>query len=350
MYKLIIIDDEKIIRETIGAQIDWNEMGVELIGLCANGIEGLDMIIDENPDIVMTDIRMPVFSGLELIERIRQLNKDIEFIILSGYSEFEYARTAMKLNVKHYILKPCSKETIINTVEQVKKDCREKKNKSLPSYIFKKVSNLSKEFTKKKRPSEDILKDLFIIMNGNKDFDYTRAVALSFITNIWYSCDNLYEPSMHYSELKNTKTLQDIQDFLEHHLEFIDHQLNKKTELQETSNGFIKKCIEYTEENFSNPSLTLKYIAETHLFMNVDYVSRQFYKITGDKFSTFLGKLRVENAKEMIRKNPNERIYIIAEMVGCGNNPQYLSQLFKKYAKMTPSAYASTLKKGEETH
>ena len=61
-----------------------------------NGMEGLDMIIDENPDIVMTDIRMPVFSGLELIKRIRQLNKDIEFIILSGYSEFEYARTAWR--------------------------------------------------------------------------------------------------------------------------------------------------------------------------------------------------------------------------------------------------------------
>lgn len=348
MYKLIIIDDEKIIRETIGSQIDWNSLGIELIGLCANGIEGLDMIIDENPDIVMTDIRMPVFSGLELIEKIRQLNKDIEFIILSGYSEFEYARTAMKLNVKHYTLKPCSKETIINTVEQVKKDLREKKNYIIPSYIFKKISNLSNEFVEKKRSSDDILKDLFIIINKNIDFDYAKAVALSFVTNIWYSYDNLFDPSTHYCQLNCARTVKDIQDFLECHLEYISEQINKITELQRTSAGFVKKCIEYTRENFSDPSLTLKHIAETHLFMNVDYVSRQFYKITGEKFSTFLGKVRVENAKKMLRKNPNEKIYLIAEKVGCGNNPQYLSQLFKRYTKMTPSAYANKIKGSEE--
>jgi len=344
MYKLIIIDDEKIIRETIGSMIDWKSLDIELVGLCSNGMEGLDMIIDENPDIVMTDIRMPVFSGLDLIQRIRQLNKDIEFIILSGYSEFEYARTAMSLNVKYYILKPCSKETITGTVKQAIEDCRNKKEKAVPSYIFKKVRNLSKDFINKARDSEEILDDLFKLLPDGHDCDYVKAVVLSFLTNIWYSYGNLIDSSIYYSELESLETTESIRQFLNSHMKLLSQKINKETKPQDSSKGFIKKCIEYANENYSNPSLTLKYIAEKCLYMNVDYVSRQFYKITGEKFSSFLGRVRVESAKEILRKKPDEKIYNVAEMVGCGNNPQYLSQLFKKYEGITPKTYVNLLK------
>ena len=344
MYKLIIIDDEKIIRETIGSMIDWNSLGVELVGLCSNGMEGLDMIIDENPDIVMTDIRMPVFSGLELIKRIRQLNKDIEFIILSGYSEFEYARTAMALNVKYYILKPCSRETITSTVKQAIEDCRKKKDKVVPSYIFRKARKLSQDFVDKARQPEEILNDLFKLLPDSHDYDYAKAVALSFLTNIWYSYGNLIDSTIYYNELENSETKESIQHFLKSHLKFISQKVNKENIPQDSTKGFIKKCVEFTKENYSDPSLTLKYIAEKHLYMNVDYVSRQFYKITGEKFSSFLARVRVENAKEILRKNPDEKIYIVAEMVGCGNNPQYLTQLFKKYEGITPRAFVNLIR------
>ncbi|AGC68613.1 transcriptional regulator [Thermoclostridium stercorarium subsp. stercorarium DSM 8532] len=343
MYKLIIIDDEKIIRETIGSMIDWKSIDVELVGLCSNGMEGLDMIIDEDPDIVMTDIRMPVFSGLELIKRIRQLNKDIEFIILSGYSEFEYARTAMALNVKYYILKPCSKETIINTVKQAIEDCCSKK-KTVPSYIFKIARKLSQDFIEKIKQPEEIINDMFNLLSDNNDCDYVKAVVLSFLTNIWYSYVNLIDSSIYYNELENSKTKEEIMEFLNGHLKLLSQKIIRNSKPLDSSKEFIKKCIEYAKENFSNPSLTLKYIAENYLYMNVDYVSRQFCKITGEKFSTFLGRLRVENAKDILRKNPDEKIYTVAEMVGCGNNPQYLTQLFKKYEGITPSAFVNLLK------
>lgn len=70
MLKLIIADDERMIRESISSLIDWNSLGIELIGTCSDGIEAYNMILDESPDIVMTDIRMPGLSGLELVERI----------------------------------------------------------------------------------------------------------------------------------------------------------------------------------------------------------------------------------------------------------------------------------------
>lgn len=127
MLRLIIVDDEKIIRETISNLIDWNSIGIEVVGLCKNGIEAYDMILDEYPDIVMSDIKMPGLSGLELIKRISQTDHDIEFIILSGYGEFDYAKETMKYGVKHYLLKPCNESQIIEVMGEVAEDCYRKR-------------------------------------------------------------------------------------------------------------------------------------------------------------------------------------------------------------------------------
>ena len=122
MLKLLIADDERIIRETIFHLIDWKKYDIEVIGLCQNGLEAYDMILDESPDIVLTDIRMPGMGGLELIQKLSQTDLYIQFIILSGYGEFEYAKEAMKYGVKHYLLKPCNEQQILECIEQCKKD------------------------------------------------------------------------------------------------------------------------------------------------------------------------------------------------------------------------------------
>ena len=119
MLKLLIVDDEEIICNTIAKAINWKELGIRLIGTCLDGVEAYHTILDESPDIVMTDIRMPGISGLELIERISATNLDTQFIILSGYGEFEFAKRAMKCGVRHYLLKPCDENQIIACIKEV---------------------------------------------------------------------------------------------------------------------------------------------------------------------------------------------------------------------------------------
>ena len=91
------------------------------------------------------------------------------------------------------------------------------------------------------------------------------------------------------------------------------------------------------------PDISLKNIAETYLFMNADYVGRQFVKFTGKRFSTYLNELRTEKAKLLLAEHPEVKISVVAEAVGCANNPQYFNYIFKKQTGMTPSAYQKSI-------
>ena len=107
--------------------------------------------------------------------------------------------------------------------------------------------------------------------------------------------------------------------------------------------SITKQIINFVEANIQNQNLTLKYIAEHELYMNVDYVSRKFFKETGKKFSNYLYEIRIKKAQEYLACNETDKIQDIAELVGYGNNPQYFSQQFKKMVGMTPSAYYRNL-------
>ncbi len=127
MIKVIIADDEPRICKLIEKLINWEELEMEVIKVASNGVEALEYIKEFNPDIVITDIRMPGYDGLEIIERTRKFNLDTEFIIISGYSEFEYAKKAINYKVNGYLLKPINKEELENALIEVKDNILKKK-------------------------------------------------------------------------------------------------------------------------------------------------------------------------------------------------------------------------------
>lgn len=106
MLRVIAIDDEPSVLEGLRLMVDWDAMGLELCGEAADGVEGLALIETLKPDIVITDIRMPRLDGLQLVKRYAGQHGAPKFIIISGYGEFEYARSALRYGVRSYILKP----------------------------------------------------------------------------------------------------------------------------------------------------------------------------------------------------------------------------------------------------
>ncbi len=110
MYKLIVIDDEDIVRNGIKTGSPLGSLGFEIIAEAENGIEAMEKIREYRPDVVLTDIRMPQMNGIELIESISRDFPHIKIVILSGYSEVEYLKTAIKNKVEEYLLKPTCME------------------------------------------------------------------------------------------------------------------------------------------------------------------------------------------------------------------------------------------------
>ena len=126
LINVLIVDDEKIVREGIKHLIDWNNLGFCICGEAANGEEALSMIKLYDPGLVLLDIRTPKLYGTDLIAKVREDGFEGDFIILSGYTDFSYAQTALHYGASFYLTKPIDENELINSVLAVKEKISKK--------------------------------------------------------------------------------------------------------------------------------------------------------------------------------------------------------------------------------
>ena len=121
LIKVLIVDDEVRICHLLEKLIDWRELDMEVIGIANDGITAYEQILHSGPDIVITDIRMSGYDGIELIRKTREAEIPAHFIIVSGYRQFEYAKNAIRYGAADYILKPISKDELTGILKNLKK-------------------------------------------------------------------------------------------------------------------------------------------------------------------------------------------------------------------------------------
>ena len=119
-FTFAVAEDEERMRDYLSRKVAEFDPHFECVGTASDGEEAVDLVESRMPDLLVTDIRMPVLSGLDLVDRIRRTNPDLRIIIVSGYSEFEYARRAIELGVDEYILKPVDLESLRETLRRVR--------------------------------------------------------------------------------------------------------------------------------------------------------------------------------------------------------------------------------------
>lgn len=172
MYKIIIVDDEKNIRDRLAQFFPWSEVDFEVVGTAENGIEALELIKQERPHAVLTDVLMPEMTGLELSREIKTTYPDIKVIILSAYDDFKYAQDAIRFGVKGYLLKPLMKNDFFN--------------------VFTKLSEELREDEKVKEVEELMLLDIIKGENLHQYRDYWNQQTQSFRVAI-FSFDRLFK-------------------------------------------------------------------------------------------------------------------------------------------------------------
>lgn len=508
MYRVLLVDDERIILEGISSIINWGELGTSLIGTARNGLEAYDFIMKEQPDIVICDIKMPGMNGLQLVEKMAAEKPSIKFIILSGFNEFNYAKQAMEYGVKHYLLKPCNENSIIDAlnkvIDELKRDAKKEEflleTKSRLNQVQPYVKKqLLKEFITSKFDSnrgihfyEKLLRvnfeeefirlvifriegdyhyeHMFVIENLGEDLFSESVLSTSIgeyvlflvneeeFNNLQEKIEQLREHFFDIYKMDMTVAISEVdcitqvrrlylealeclghrfylgegsiitKNDIKHeniindyeydgqslclfiksgNLEKVESEISQFfTELTESRlsislvrsyvmqiflvmiqqsdsvsmqkymdkmsvlvdmdtiqqmkhfflstakeitqghyerhksnhSAVIHKMIDLVEENIVNPELSLKWVANK-VYMNADYLGKLFKQETGQKFSSYVTQERIKKAIEQIQLMDDVKVFAIAEMIGFGDNPQYFSQVFKKFTGYSPSDY-----------
>ena len=130
MLKVLIVDDEALVRRGIVLGVDWAAMGCVVVGEAANGEEGLAAVERYSPNLIITDVRMPKMDGIEMMNRLREKGCRAHVIVLTAYSDFSYARSALQFGADDYLLKPFRDQELTAAIDKVRR--KEREQTSLP--------------------------------------------------------------------------------------------------------------------------------------------------------------------------------------------------------------------------
>lgn len=170
MYKILLVEDEELIRKGLAYMVNWCELDCCVCGEASDGEEGLRLIQNHEPDIVICDIRMPVMDGLAMLEHFGG-HHDFEAVILSGYSDFEYAKKAIRLGVKDYLTKPVDFDELRLCIRKLTAQRKERKmneyyvNQARVKLLEDKVLHIS--HVEKLADSDKYTRELLAIISAN---------------------------------------------------------------------------------------------------------------------------------------------------------------------------------------
>lgn len=350
MYRMAVIDDEYIVVEGIKAILSRQNFEVEIVGAAYDGISGLEMLRDTKPDIVISDIRIPGLDGLSLVEEAREFLPDSQFIMVSGYTEFEYARRALTLGVRAYIDKPITIEKIssalTDAIEQLsvlragKKQeeqemqqqiARQEFNQALSRMIHAVNHNNSNDLTGTAHQAIQALnhQNLDVLEYCQESFKLLCVIEGVYLE---HQKQQAREIIVSYADLEKICSSQDMDNYT---LKIIDNIAGKlKATKCCSSNRTIRQLLEYIEKNYHR-DIGLNELAD-QTGMNPAYLSMLFKDEVGMSYIKYLTSLRIDKAKELLIAG--YKVNEVSEMIGYSNY-RYFTNKFKQLTGCTPGEY-----------
>lgn len=398
MYKLLIADDEAIIRKGLRNSINWNELNIKIVGEAEDGEIALKLASKLNPHIIMLDICMPFLNGLELIKQLKEANQKCIIIIITGYDQFEYMHEALKLKVFDYILKPVNKENLEDTISKVIQELNKMEQKrnyldwtnkqvdenlnalrqsfldnwlkgkltcknvneelnflkinfeeSIGIIVIKVVENFKLELYVKKWDEKllhfaviniayDLLKEFKPVVTFI-DEDGNIIIFTNKFGNVnsnWYDMGNKIEEKIYYY-LGYIVVIE--QNKILNGIDGVEKSYKKLV------NGINKKTqykpvvlltMRYIDANYCVNDLNLQNVAD-QFNVSPSYLSKLLKQETGTSFSDYLTNTRIKKAI-CFMEDPRIKIYEIAESVGYSNQ-HYFCKAFKKVIGFSPTEY-----------
>ena len=265
MYKVLIVDDEKYVISLIEKLIDWEKLGMKVVGSAGDGMKGVELVEELKPDILIADVKMPGFDGISLVKRVREIDRDIKFIIISGHKKFEYAKSVMKYNVEDYILKPIDKEELEGILQKISKELDEKSEQRKNEGKINKWMDSNRLLMNDQFMEELYNKSLFSKKQSIEEINQRYFTELG---NYVYRC-----AIIQLNGLNGTMEASFVEDFLSTLKKYIDQKNgeNERPVMSRIGYHQILLLLESTQEKMSSVNTVLEHILGEALRMGSKY-------------------------------------------------------------------------------
>lgn len=352
--KILLVDDDSFVLEGLKSMLNWDSFDGNLVGEASNGDEGLKMALANHPDVIISDIVMPVMDGLEMSRLISQQLQGIHIFLLSGHDEFEYAQKAIQYGVQNYILKPVNRSKIIQLEQNLIKINNSKQYKQV---LYKNILNTTK--------ANEIL---YALKVGNNEYFnelfhsklFYEMIKSEDVVNVCMWMINLLYDFLEKMNIEN----QVIQSSKQHIIEEILALQNGNAKIEVVSQKYfdviqnvnivkntnteslIILAKQIASKSFMKPFFNIAYLAN-QINVSVPYLSTLFKNSEGINISVYITSLRIEHAKEMLR-NPSNSVADIASSIGYADQ-HYFAKLFKKNTSYTPTEFRNLFIRGNSS-
>ncbi|WEK54592.1 MAG: response regulator [Candidatus Cohnella colombiensis] len=343
MYSVLLIDDEPRAIESLLYFVKWQQLGFQVCGTCDNGEDALELIMRTLPDIVVTDIQMPVMDGLELISRLQERMKTPpEIIVLSGYNEFSYARRALQLGVRHYLLKPILEDEVSEVLRRVYKSLEARLTIHLPIEAIREVRMLLEAIEALDRKKSVGLIDRMV----EEIRDRPAAWTSTLINHLTLQSMKLIQQLVQYSDKFNIdQPMALIQEQGQGMKEALVLYVNQVIDFLQSAHERIQRSRlldidQFIVEHYRS-NLSIKQVA-AQFYLNPVYLGKTYHEKFGFGLLDRIHDLRIEEAQGLLRTT-DLISKEVAEKVGYSQYNYFLKQ-FERRIGMKPMDYRASSK------
>jgi len=339
--KIVVVDDEAIIRQGIITLLRQVHSDITSCLEAKNGKVALEVMEEVTPDLIVTDIRMPVMDGMELIQAVREKHPHIAIVILTGYADFAYAQQAIKFGVADYLLKPITKEKIEEMMLKIRLRIPDAWTSD-----FQLVRLMKDTITQLTRSMlAERMEEAVLLLMQWKQFCLERKLALAELQQLMshfyvaYTAELMQHiPSIVEEELELPQAPGSAEALFENWQQFLQEQVRFIAEKRAPRNKrIVDLVIDEIKLNYPREDLNLPYLSEC-AGVSSAYLSKMFREIMHKPITQYISEYRLEQARAKLETAEEERINVIAEQCGFYDYP-YFSKVFKRTFGISPLEY-----------
>ncbi|KAA8747601.1 response regulator [Paenibacillus sp. UASWS1643] len=351
--RMLVVDDEALFRQGLIHLVRNNPLGWEVVGEAADGEEAIQAVHSCTPDLIITDINMPVMDGLDLAERIHESGLDIMIIILTGYREFEYAQRAIRYGAIEFLLKPFSLDEACQVLQKAHERYRRKQSDIRIREQYSQVDRterlreeltsllLHHQFGSIMNRIEMLLEEAsgMSLSQGKAEIHMLMKVMTDLLVQQLQPQESAGMDLTAPDPLLWIHTIPEVIAWARCKSEEWVDMLMRLT--QEQQDHVVTRVIQYIEMNYSS-TCTLQAVA-AHVHVTPNYLSHLFKKETGQGFSQYVSKRRIDKAKLLLHST-RQSMADIAELTGFDNS-SYFTTVFKQMTGVSPREYRKQVAK-----